>query len=401
MHIALLSPAWPPGAHPNGIVTYVHCLREELLRQGHRVSVLTTALDPSSRDISVHSIRRGWRERASAVVAGWASRRSPSVFDYGETIAHALTRLHANDPIDVLEMEESFGFSSRVVTDVSIPVVVRLHGPAFLHMVEEELNTDYGAEKVRREGAALEIQRVITSPSKWTLEETVARYRLRPLIAERISNPIDVPTQLPLWSLARCDRKMVLFVGRFDKIKGADILLVAFAELLRTHPDLKLVFVGPDKGLVRKSGAAIHFHDFVADLGGQIAPALSYRGPLDREEITHLRSSALVTIVPSRLENQPYTALEAMLQGCPVVCADTSGLSEVIEHNVTGLKAAPEDPTALAGQIRRIVDDPAFGQALGAAAREHVLEHHSAATVVRQTLDTYRRAIEVGCLRAR
>ena len=400
MHVGLLAPSWPSSAHPNGIVTYVHCLREELLRQGHRVSVLTVTLAPDHRDGSVREIRRDWRDRASASVARWMFHRLPSVFDYGPTIARAVRRLHADDPLDVLEMEESFGFPLRVAAEVRVPVVVRLHGPAFLTMVDEELKTPFGAEKVRREGVALAAQRVLTSPSRWTLEQTVARYSLQPLIAERVPNPIDENDRLPMWRLAECDRKTVLFVGRFDRIKGADTLLLAFRELLVTHPDVKLVFVGPDNGLSGDGAPPVHLKEFVAELGGPLASALSYRGRLDRDEISRLRVSALMTVVSSRRENQPYAALEAMLQGCPIVCTDTSGLSEIVEHDVTGLKAAPESPVALAGEIRRIVDTPELGARLGAAARSYVKARHSAAVATRQTLDVYRRAIELQGRRA-
>ena len=42
MHIGLFSPSWPMRLNPNGIVTYVHHLRGELIRQGHRVSIFTS-----------------------------------------------------------------------------------------------------------------------------------------------------------------------------------------------------------------------------------------------------------------------------------------------------------------------------------------------------------------------
>ena len=401
MHIGLLSPAWPSSAYPNGIVTYVHYVREELLRQGHRVSVLAVTIDPQHADESVHAIERGWRERAASVAKTRILRRPVTVFDHGATIARAVRRLHATDPVDVFEMEESFGFALPVAADVGVPVVVRLHGPAFLTLVDDELKTEFGIEKVRREGEALASQRVITSPSRWTLDQTIARYGLRPRIAERVPNPIDADERLPMWSVARCDRKMVLFVGRFDRIKGADTLLLAFRELLAAHPDLRLVFVGPDNGLTRDGLPPIHFDDFVAQLGGGLGQALSYRGRLDRPEISELRASALVTVIASRRENQPYAALEAMLQGCPIVCTDTSGLSEIVEHDVTGLKASPESPAALAAQIRRIVESPTLGERLGDAARAYVTAQHSASAVVRQTLDVYRRVIELGARHAR
>jgi glycosyltransferase involved in cell wall biosynthesis len=396
MHIGLLSPAWPSTAYPNGIVTYVDCLRQELIKQGHRVSVFAFALDDRCVDASVHLVKPGARERIGRAMATRVLGRTATVFDYGRTAARAIQKVHARDPIDVVEMEESFGFSAKVAQDTGLPVVVKLHGPAFLTMVDEELKTPFGAEKVRREGEALQHQQVLIAPSHCTLTDTLARYALCPAIAEQVVNPVAADSGLPLWQLERCDRDTLLFVGRFDKVKGADVLLRAYAQLLTDRPRLKLVFVGPDGGLPQASGGLVHLREFVASLANPaLERGLSFRGRLDRSEIPALRASALVTVIASRRENQPYSALEAMLQACPVVCADTSGLSEIVAHGVTGLKAKAEDPVDLAAQIKRIVDDPALGQALGRAARAYVLEHHAPATVARQTLDVYRRAIEL------
>jgi len=396
MHVGLLSPAWPSSVYPNGIVSYVDCLRAELIRQGHRVTVFAVVVADACTDPSVFRVAPSLGARISEALARRVLGRRTSLFDFGRTIAATIASRHAVDPLDVVEMEESFGWPAHVAEDTGLPVVVKLHGPTFLTLAEEDLKTAFGAEKVRREGEALQRQQVLTAPSRCTLTDTVARYALHPALAEQVVNPLSAAADLPLWQLDRCDRDTLLFIGRFDKIKGADILLRAYAELLKDRPRLKLVFVGPDDGLRQSDGSFIHLREFVAALANPaLERGLSYRGRLDRSEIPALRTSALVTVIPSRRENQPYTALEAMLQGCPVVCADTSGLSEIVVDGITGLKAQAQDPADLAAKIKRIVDDPALGETLGRAARAYVLEHHAPATVVRQTLDVYRRAIEM------
>ena len=394
MHVGLVSPAWPPGLTPNGIVTCVDVLQRELLAQGHRVSIFALRSDGQARS-GVHLVEPGPTDRLRSRALRFAGRRS-TVFDTGRTIASTIRRVHALEPIDVVEMEESFGWAADVAAGTRLPVVVKLHGPAFVTMVEEELQTAFGAEKVRREGLALERSPVIIAPSQCTLRETVARYRLQPRVAERVVNPLAAAADLPLWDPATCDHRTLLFVGRFDKTKGADVLLLAFQRLLVDHPDLKLVFVGPDGGLPRSDGPNVHLPEFVAALGDRaVERNLDYRGSLRSDDIASLRTSALLTVIASRRENQPYSALEALLQACPVVCSDTSGLSELVEHGVTGLKARPEDPDDLAAQIRRLLDQPELGRSLGLAGRRHVLEHHAPAVVVRQTLDVYRRAVEL------
>ena len=42
-----------------------------------------------------------------------------------------------------------------------------------------------------------------------------------------------------------CNTDTLLFVGRFDGLKGGDLMLRVFAELALSYPKLRLVFVGP------------------------------------------------------------------------------------------------------------------------------------------------------------
>ena len=58
----------------------------------------------------------------------------------------------------------------------------------------------------------------------------------------------------PLWHLDTCDKNTILFVGRFDVRKGADIVLKAFRLILKAFPSAKLIFVGPDVGLPGANG---------------------------------------------------------------------------------------------------------------------------------------------------
>jgi glycosyltransferase involved in cell wall biosynthesis len=394
MHVALFTPAWPVGVVANGIVTYVSALRAELLKQGHRVSLFSPAVACSAAD--VHRVAASATERVFGALAARLQRRRSSVFDFGRTIAASIERVHARDPIDVIEIEESFGWVGDVASMCAAPVVCKLHGPAFLTLVPEELATEFGREKVRREGDALARVHSVVAPSRYTLRETLLHYRINPTVAEHVVNPLDGGTGVPLWDPARCDREIVLFVGRFEKVKGGDLAVLAFQRLLSQRPGLRLVFVGPDPGLLQADGRLLHLRDYIASLGDSaLAAAVDYKGPLDLRAVAELRPRAAVVVVPSRRESQGYTALEAMMQACPVVCSDSSGLAEIVEHGVTGLKARPEDPEDLAMQMLRILDDPALACSLGRAGREYVLRRHAPPIVVAQLLDVYRRAIAV------
>jgi glycosyltransferase involved in cell wall biosynthesis len=396
MHVALLAPVWPPGSYPSGIATYVGSMRAGLVAAGHRVSIFSGGVAPGCSDPDVHSIVPGAARRVLRSLADRAAGRRASAFDLGRTIAEAVNRVHSRNPIDVIEMEESFGWAADVGRLSPVPVVCKLHGPAFVTLVAEELQSSFGQEKVRREGEALARLPVLISPSQCTLDETIGHYGLRPAHARHIVNPLSSAPGMRLWEAAGADPDTILFVGRFDKVKGADLLILAFQRLLAKRPGLRLLFVGPDSGIVAADGSLTHLREFVASLADErLSEAISHLGRLDSAEVAELRPRAAVTVIASRRESQGYTALEAMLQGCPTVCTDTSGLSEIVVHGVTGLKARSEDPEDLAAQVRRLLDDPGLARALAPAGRRYVLEQHAPAKVVAETVDAYRVAIDL------
>lgn len=397
LHIALWAPGWPLSKHHNGIVTYVHWLKDGAEKLGHRVSILTRSVDGTFPDVTRIGTSLWQRIKHRAL----SRSNDERVLRIGEDIAAAIRRLHRRDPIDIIEMEESFGWCADVARLTSIPTVVKLHGPAFLSLIGPELQTPFARAKIEREGQALRRMQTITSPSSRTLAQTVERYGLSAPRMCCIFNPMGDQQGLPLWSLSACDRDTILFVGRFDQRKGGDIVLRCFAALATSHPRLKLIFVGPDNGVPDANGSPVHFQAYVE----QTIPAscrgrIQYLGARTVDEISRLRTQAMVTLVASRWENLGYALLEAMLQGCPVVCSDAGGCPEVVTHDVNGKLAASENVNSFAEQVAALLREPALADRLGGAARAHIMQHYSADTVTVQTLDLYGQVLGRGGLNA-
>jgi glycosyltransferase involved in cell wall biosynthesis len=398
MHIAFWSPAWPLEKFQNGIVTYVHWMKRALESHGHRVSVFTrSTTDQYSKNSGaerIHLVRPRPVDRVRHKLTSFLRPPEYGAFQFAYPIAAEILRVHRLDPIDVLEMEESFGWFADIEERISVPVLVKLHGPAFLSLVEEELKTPFGKEKIEREGRALRRASTITAPSKRTLSHTVAYYGLSPARQEHIVNPVTLDQGVPLWKSDSCDERVILYVGRFDLRKGADVLLKAFRIALRSRPDLKLVFVGPDRGLQGPDGQRVNFREYLHDLyPADLIDRVDFRGSLPNREVGVLRTKAMMTVVASRWENQGYAVLEAMLQGCPVVCTDAGGCPENVTDGVTGLLAKSGDSDAFAEKISMMLDNPARAAAMGDAARRYVLEEHSPAKVAERSMAVYEQIV--------
>jgi glycosyltransferase involved in cell wall biosynthesis len=186
----------------------------------------------------------------------------------------------------------------------------------------------------------------------------------------------------------------LLFVGRFDLHKGADILLRAFARLARDRPEVRLLFVGPDTGL-SQGGRRIGLKEYLeSELPSSVRAKVEYFGALSRYEIEPLRRRAFVTVVPSRYETFGNVVTEAMAMGCPLVATSTGGIAETVSDRRNGLLVVEEDAQALADAVNELFGDPALAARLGEQAASDCEEYFHPRKIAEQTLQFYSAILE-------
>jgi glycosyltransferase involved in cell wall biosynthesis len=378
LSIGLVSPGWPPDAYPNGIVTYVAVLAEGLRALGHRVTILTPTSAPGDWGDEVHDLSRGGAKRGLHRAADWLWYRiaPQAAIDRraGRGLAVAIGRAVAERRIEVLEMEETFGSASRVRRAIRIPLSVRLHGPWFLiGAASGEGAGGASRRRIAREGRAIRLASSVTAPSRDVLERTRRHYGLALEQAEVIPNPTRPVEPAARWDAAGCDPGTVLFVGRFDYLKGGDLIVEAFERVLRDLPGARLHLVGRDHGIPGGDGRPRKLEEFVDDRlpGARASGRVRLWGQVPHSSLAALRREAMVSVVCSRYENFPSTVLEAAAMGCPVVAARVGGIPEVVRDGVDGLLHRAGDPDDLAAKIVDLLRDPARAAELGrrAAAR--------------------------------
>ncbi|MFG6531971.1 MULTISPECIES: glycosyltransferase family 4 protein [unclassified Sulfitobacter] len=115
----------------------------------------------------------------------------------------------------------------------------------------------------------------------------------------------------------------LLFVGRFDRQKGLDILLSAFVRARASNKNLHLHLVG---GAVR-GGDIPELTDGVVN-----------HGWAKRHEVDGFYRSADAVIVPSRWEGMPLVVLEAMRNGTPVFASTGCGMGDFLSRHGCGLE---------------------------------------------------------------
>jgi glycosyltransferase involved in cell wall biosynthesis len=267
-------------------------------------------------------------------------------------------------------MEESFGWARWVRQAIPIPVCVRLHGPWFLNGAALGAPDDNAfRERVREEGRAIRGADAVTAPSRDVLEQVRNFYGIALPEAEVIPAPTWRVPAAERWRLEDCDPKQVLFIGRFDRHKGGDLIIEAFGRVLQEVPEARLHFAGPDRGCVANDGRTWNIENFIRD---RIPGALETRRvewpgqqPLPFPALAQLRQGAMVSVVCSRYENFPLTVVEAMARGCPIVAANVGGIPEILQDGVNGLLHRAGDAADIAAKIIHLLKNPAQAAQLG------------------------------------
>jgi D-inositol-3-phosphate glycosyltransferase len=160
--------------------------------------------------------------------------------------------------------------------------------------------------------------------------------------------------------------RIVLFVGRLQPLKAADLAVEVIASIAaRGLTEARLVVVGGPSGPHGEEEIA-GLHELVADLG--VAGLVEFVEPQAHERLSTFYRAADVCVVPSRSESFGLVALEAAACGTPVVAAAVGGLTTLVEHQETGFLVEGRDAVRFGRYVERLLIDPDLRRCLGEAA---------------------------------
>jgi glycosyltransferase involved in cell wall biosynthesis len=179
-------------------------------------------------------------------------------------------------------------------------------------------------------------------------------------------------------------RDELLFVGRLDRQKGADVALRALAELAGPAAALPLRVVGTgpgEAGLRRLAG----------ELG--VADRVRWDGQLPQAELAERYRRAALLVVPGRDEGLGLVAVEGQLSGAPVAAAASGGLLDVVADGRTGRTFPPGRPDALARTVEAALADQAGTARMAETARSRATARFGTAAAARAYAALYAEAL--------
>jgi glycosyltransferase involved in cell wall biosynthesis len=236
-------------------------------------------------------------------------------------------------------------------------------------------NSAYTAELVRRAAPAAQLE---------VLYPAIDAERFDPARIERAQ------ARARLGATAGSGRVLLGVVAQLTPWKGQDTAIEAVGLLREEGIDAQLLLIGSAKFVSR----ATRFDNeaYVASLRRLIATrGLEDRVTLlgERRDVPELIRALDVLLLPSHEEPFGRALLEAMALEVPVVATSVGGSPELVREGREGALAPPRDPQAWARAVRRVLESPDGGRALGRAGRSRVVESFSVHDHVQAALELY------------
>jgi D-inositol-3-phosphate glycosyltransferase len=164
-------------------------------------------------------------------------------------------------------------------------------------------------------------------------------------------------------------QRVILFVGRIQRLKGLEVLLRAFARL--GDLDARLLIVGGQPGTNLESREITRLQHLATRLG--ITERTAFVGAVAHDQLPLFYSAADVTVMPSSYESFGLVAVESLACGTPVVATRVGGLRSIVHDGETGFLVPWRDAELFAERLRRVLEDEPLRQRLAGQARESVL----------------------------
>ena len=180
------------------------------------------------------------------------------------------------------------------------------------------------------------------------------------------------------------ERPLVVFgAGMLVERKGFDIVIRAWAEVVRRFPEAKLRIAGD--GPERSGLAALR-----DSLG--LAESVELLGYTKHDQVLEEMAHARVFILASWSEPFGVVYTEAMGAGCPVVWSTDCGIADVVSSGTHGYSVAPRDVNAVSDVLVRLLEDEVRASEMGMINRRLLEDHFTWDAVAAQALTILRKA---------
>lgn len=396
------------GKETGGMNVYVRELATELDRRGITVDVFTRAQEPGTP--VVHGIL-GERSRVIHVRAGPEEPYDKNkVYDYlPEFVEGIKTRaIHENLQYDIIYSHYWLsGLAARSLRCIwgGTPIVQMFHTLGKMKNKIAQSPAEYDIPlRIKSETQIMQFADRLVAATPIEKDQLVDLYGASPAKIDIIPPGVNLNLFSPIPKeearkkiQVAADRKIILFVGRIQPLKGIESLIRAMGLLKQRSPhltdDVSICIIGGDPFSSSEAEQAElnRLCSLKEELG--VGDLVTFLGAKDQTTLVNYYSAANMVVMPSHYESFGMVAIEAMACGTPVIASDVGGLTYIVEDGFNGYLVPRQDHQALADRISLLLKYPNLEEFLGEQARLWV-KHFSWSSIAADILNVYHKAIE-------
>tara|TARA_B100001741_G_scaffold109122_1_gene89791 strand:- start:19872 stop:21053 length:1182 start_codon:yes stop_codon:yes gene_type:complete len=392
MKIALCCPASLPATQFGGILFLCLDIAKESSKHGHDVTIYTTDLDFANNPKTFNKNLPRKEKIQNFLIKRSHTWFSINLFFVNPGMYFEMSR----DNFDIIHTIGIRSFQSFIAALISkkkkIPLVISDQGGLTTH---PELTSSL-LKKILIKIQEPFINFIIKSATKISVPNEYEKNIFLEYCDESkitiIPNGINLDIKnspiLDFKKKYNIPSNFVLFLGRFSKIKGLDILLQSIHILKKQLTDKKIKFIimGVDFGFETEMLNTIR--------NLNISELVSVIKNPPREDVIQAYRESNFLVYPSRWELSPLTPLEAFAFKKAVISTDAHGIPFTLQHDKNSLLVKSGDSKLLAEAILELINDEQKCNLLGNTGHELVIEKCNSNQMVKDTLGMYEQLIK-------
>jgi len=371
-----------------GIARHCYGLTRALVKLGHEVHVVTLEFPdaPEFEDVEGVKVHRVKIELGHPNFITWT-------FIFNHFMEKRVAALSRQVKFDVIHIHDWLTTHSGIAAKnyLNKPMICTVHSTEIGRVQQLRSPDSYMIDGL--EWWMMYEAKSVIMCSDFMTKEVIDHFHLPPEKVSVIPNAIDTLEYNKNVNKEAVRRRygvgpherLVIFIGRLVPQKGVEHLIRAIPHMVRYHGETKFLIAGD--GWSRS-----HLESMAAATGH--GNKISFLGFIPDSERIELLMSADALVIPSIYEPFGIVALEGMAAGVPVVASNVGGLSEIVEHDRTGMLAYTENPESIAWCVNKALSDHGYSNWLIENAKKKVNEVYSWESVAKKVTEVYKKACE-------
>jgi glycosyltransferase involved in cell wall biosynthesis len=375
MHICFITSEYPKVGHPHGGVgTFIQILAKNLVKSGVKVSVVGLNYTDEYESVDDEGVR----------VYRLKPRRLKPITWYlaNKAINSKIREIHQGDKIDVVEATElGLAFVEKLP---GISYVIRMNGGH--HFFAESENRGIDLWKGFQEKRSFNKADVVFGVSEYVLDHTGKYLDFSSKKGPVIFNPAN------LTNFYNADPEKIVpgrlfFAGTVCEKKGVRQLIQAIPKIRERFPEVHLFIAGRDWKFPDGSSYIAFLEKQV--IAAEIAPHVTFLGPVANTKLPQLIEEAELCIYPSHMEAMPLAWIEVLSMGKAFLASKLGPGPEVIQDGITGRLCNPLSPDDIAEKAIEMLSNKQASLKMGMTGRKDVLERFDIRVLLKQNMEFY------------